>query len=146
MPRVDLLSTLEQLENEYWGEPGYPSHLVITCHQLRQKPLRDFTIEDLRIMIGQNISLDILVPLAMERLHQNIMAEGNCYPGDLLQNVVAADPKYWEKHPDNHRKLVKLYKNNLPAIQKMVGYSIHPREFMKMNERFDKFAALIPRQ
>jgi hypothetical protein len=50
-------STLEQLEGDGWGEPSYPSHLVTECHRLRRIQLREFTVENLRIMIGQNIGL-----------------------------------------------------------------------------------------
>ena len=58
--------TLENLENSNWGEPKFDSHLVITCHKLRKKQLKDFEIEDLRIMIGQNIGLKFLIPIAIE--------------------------------------------------------------------------------
>jgi CDI immunity proteins len=47
--------TLEQLENEVWGEPEFHSHLVLTCHSLRKKPIDQFTVEDLRIMLGQDV-------------------------------------------------------------------------------------------
>ncbi len=44
--------TLEELEGVVWDEPDSASHLVTTCHALRRKPLGDFSVEDLRIMIG----------------------------------------------------------------------------------------------
>jgi hypothetical protein len=44
------------------GEATFPYFLVRTCHALRQKPLREFTVEDLRIILGQNFSLEYLVP------------------------------------------------------------------------------------
>ena len=40
--------TLPQLEDDDWGEPTYPSYVVTNSHQLRDKPLREFTAEDLR--------------------------------------------------------------------------------------------------
>ena len=133
--KADLEKTLDQIENVDWGEPGYPSHLVVTCHALRKKPLKDFTVEDLRIMIGQNISLDILMPIAFERLKQNILAEGDFYPGDLLNNVLRAETSYWEKNPQLHKKLTKLYLNNLPSIEKRVGKSI--------TKNYDDFSKVI---
>ena len=56
--------TLENLEKDFWGKPDYDSHLVTRCHELTKLPLDNFTTEDLRIMIGQQISLDYLIPLA----------------------------------------------------------------------------------
>ncbi len=55
---------LQELEASDWGEPEYGSHLVTTCHRLRRTPVRDFTVGELRIMIGQGIGLPWLVPLA----------------------------------------------------------------------------------
>ena len=141
---IDLEQSIQQIEKVYWGEPSYSSYLVTTCHQLRSKPLKDFTIEDLRIMIGQNISLDILMPLAFERLKQNIMAEGDFYPGDLLHAVLTSDPSYWLKNPVLHRRLTKLYKNNLPHMEKRAGRSLKKDIGKKMAEIFDAFRMIIP--
>lgn len=91
--------TLQELEGQDWGEPPFPSHLVRTCHALRRKPLRDFTVEDLRIMIGQNISLTYLIPLAIEQLQRDPLVSGDYYPGDLLQNVLRVKSDFWETQP-----------------------------------------------
>ena len=86
-----LSKTLESLEKDYWGEPEYNSHLVTTCHRLRKKPLKDFETEDLRIMIGQNIGLKYLMPLALDKIDKNIQTDGDLYDGDLLQAVLKSD-------------------------------------------------------
>ncbi|WP_370027602.1 contact-dependent growth inhibition system immunity protein [Planotetraspora sp. GP83] len=51
-------------------------------HRLRTpgKPLADLTIEDLRLLIGQRIGLPCLVPIAVEWLDHDPMAEGDMYP------------------------------------------------------------------
>lgn len=86
--------SLQNLEKEDWGEPRYSTHLVTRCHELRRIPLNEFTIEDLRIMIGQAIGLAYLVPLALEELRENILVEGNLYPGDLLVNIIKVDSNF----------------------------------------------------
>lgn len=97
--KADRHKSLQQLDGQDWGEPTYDSHLVIECHRLRRVPLHEFTIANLRIMIGQNIGLEHLVPLALERLDDNPFAEGDCYPCDLLTNVLKAEPAFWQAHP-----------------------------------------------
>jgi len=92
--------SLQELDGQDWGEATFPSYLVRTCHALRRKPLRDFTIEDLRIMIGQNIGLEYLVPLAIERLQRDPFAAGDFYPGDLLGNVLTVESSFWQQRPD----------------------------------------------
>ena len=64
--------TLEILENEVWDETGFRSVLMDRCFKLRKKCLNEFTVEDLRIMISQQIGLTYLIPLAIEILKADI--------------------------------------------------------------------------
>lgn len=94
------MDTLESLEKEKWGEPEYNSHLVIECHRLRKIPISQFTTENLRIMIGQGISLGILIPLALQILLKNPFSSGDGYSGDLLNAVLGIEWSYWENHQE----------------------------------------------
>ncbi|MBN8680425.1 MAG: hypothetical protein J0M29_19525 [Chitinophagales bacterium] len=102
--------TLEKLENEVWPEDGTSSYLIETCSALRKKPLPDFEVEDLRIMIGQNISLPILIPMAIKVLEQNILASGDFYPGDLLTVLLKSEKSYWEREPLNWNSVCTLFR------------------------------------
>lgn len=90
--------TLEQLENDIWPEPAYDSHLVMICHQLRKISLEKLTAEDLRILIGQQIGLRFILPLAMELLADNPWQQGDLYPGDLLCSVLGLPLVFWEQN------------------------------------------------
>ena len=70
------------------------------CHALREKPLADFSVENLRLMIGQQVALTHLLPLALEQLDENPLAEGDLYLGDLLNAVLGVDEEFWSKNPD----------------------------------------------
>lgn len=91
---------MDELEEVTWGEPPYDSSLVQTCHRLRKKPIGKFSVEDLRIMIGQQIGLFFLVPIALEVLEKDPLAEGDCYPGDLLNSAMNIDSTFWQRHMD----------------------------------------------
>jgi hypothetical protein len=108
MTPFDRSKSLQEIDGDDWGEPSYPSHLVTECHRLRRVPLCDFTIEDLRIMIGQNIGLPHLVPLALEVLHVDPFAGGAYYPCDLLVSVLRADVQFWQRRPELREQLVTL--------------------------------------
>jgi hypothetical protein len=95
--------SLQELEKQKWGNDDFPSLLVRTCSALRRKPLQDFTVEDLRIMIGQNFSLNYLVPLAIEYLQHDPLVSGDFFPGDLLTNVLKVQPGFWLVRPDLRR-------------------------------------------
>lgn len=100
--------SLNEIEQVDWGEPGYHTYLVQTCHRLRRKPLNQFTVEDLRIMIGQQISLPILIPLAVERLEIAPFAEGDLYPGDLLAAVLTIEETFWSTHADSFQRIRRV--------------------------------------
>ena len=84
--------TLEQLDGVSLARPEFDSYLVASCHRLWTKPLDEFTVEDLRIMVGQKLALAHLVPRALNVLEDDPLTEGDSYPGDLLVSVVRAEP------------------------------------------------------
>jgi hypothetical protein len=86
----DLTVSHEQSDSE--------RDMATQTHQLRSKPVEDFTVEDLRILIGRQLSLRNLVPVAIEVLQENPLAEGRYYPGDLLQAVLEVDRQYWRSN------------------------------------------------
>jgi len=91
-------ATLEQLEQDGWGEPKEDSYLVRTLHALRRKPIREFTVEDLRITLGQGVGAEFLTPLALNRLEADPFVSGDFYPGDLLVSVMDLPQAYWAGH------------------------------------------------
>lgn len=115
----DKNKTLEELENQNWGEPEFGSHLVTTCHHLRRKSLSQFTPEDLRLMIGQKISLSYLLPLALEVLGENPLAGGDLYKGALLQNALGVNPEFWQAHPELRDEINAIVQDLECAIEKI---------------------------
>lgn len=106
---INMDRTLTELEKSDWGEPNFQSSLVINCHRIRKKPLRNFTAEDCRILLSQNISLPYVIPVAVQLLETNALADGGYYPGDLLFNVLITDRQYWRENPILWEKLIRIY-------------------------------------
>ena len=133
-----MSKSLEALEKDYWPEPEYPSKLVTTCHNLRKKPLSDFDIEDLRIMIGQNIGLKFLIPLAIQALQVNILAEGDYYEGDLLKSVLTSDKAYWQVNTDLWIIICGLVEKHRPILDQEAQDFETGRELVKAYEEFKR--------
>ena len=112
---LDRSKSLQELEGENWGAPGDTTNLAQKCHALRRKPLKDFTVEDLRIMIGQGIGLRFLVPIALERLQEDPLAEGHFYTGDLLQAVLKVERHFWRMYPDLRGQVVTIL-DRVPSL------------------------------
>lgn len=111
--------TLEQLEKSYWPpiREDERTRLVETCHQLRKKKLGDYTIEDLRCMVGQEIGLKYIIPLALDELEKDILAEGDFYEGDLLKFVLTSKLEFWKEEKENWDKMVSIFKTNEDKLE-----------------------------
>ncbi|WP_410587156.1 contact-dependent growth inhibition system immunity protein [Amycolatopsis sp. lyj-23] len=102
---VDESFSLEQIENRRWGNPpADATRLIKIVYELRHKPIGAIDVEDLRILLLQQESLAVLVPIALNHLEQNPLAEGDLYPGDLLTAVLKVPEPYWQQHPDQRSR------------------------------------------
>lgn len=127
--------SLEELENEYWKNlEYYPTKLVERCFKFRKIPLKDLTIEEIRTLIGQQIGLDFLLPIAYEHLEKNILSEGDFYEGDLLESVLRTNKDYWLSHLEHYQALKLIINNNI--------YHITDK---KLINSIDQFFNIIPR-
>ena len=92
------LFNLDQIHLD--GHEEASTTLIKRCQELIKLPLNEYAIEDLRLMIGQDFGLPYLIPLAIEKLNENLFAEGDMYEGDLLANVLKIDQNFWKQNPD----------------------------------------------
>src|SRR3569623_2022406 len=69
--------------------------IVSRADKMRQKPVKELTTQELRLMIHQNSSIKFLVPLAIERLQMDSLLKGEGYEGDLLNAVLTVEKKFW---------------------------------------------------
>ncbi len=106
------MTTLDELDPPPWPAPKFQSGLVTRCHRLRGKPLDEFTTEDLRVMIGQQIASHILLPLAFKHLVDEPLASGDYYPGDLFVSCVKACRK--------ESSLIGRHRDTLSSIAKAI--------------------------
>lgn len=97
---LDTNKSLSQLLGALTKDTTDSSPLATNCLTLYEKPLKDFTVENLRVMIGQSIGLEFLIPLAVKLLQENPFVEGDYDPGDLLSVVMLVDPGFWQTHQD----------------------------------------------
>ncbi len=110
IPADESTITLDTVDPPAWGPaPPDATPLITRCHELRTKPLRDFTAEDLHIMLGQQVALNHLVwATRLDRLRSDSLVEDDDYPTDLLASVLRVDPAYWERSPDYDQELHQL--------------------------------------
>lgn len=97
----DRTQSLQAIEGEDWGEPSEaPTDMIASCLRLRRVPVGELSLDNLRLMIGQRISLHILIPLALETLLVDPWIEVSLCPGDLLAVVLKVGNDFWTSRPD----------------------------------------------
>jgi hypothetical protein len=98
--------SIEALEKYSYGDPATaPTGLIRRCLEYVKVPISNLTIEQLRKLIGQQIGLVYLIPLALDELENDIMVQGNLYPGDLLEAVAKADLAFWKPEIELNSRL-----------------------------------------
>lgn len=100
--------SLHDLGDTEWGDPAFDAALAGALRRLRRKPIGDFSVEDLRVAVGQKVGIAHLVPLAIERLEASPLAGGDFYPGDLLMAVLRAESQ-WRRLPRGAEYARRLY-------------------------------------
>lgn len=101
--------------------------MVRTAHELRRKPVGDLSAEDLRLLLLlQRVSIELLVPLALDLLERDPLAEGDCYPGDLLVALLKVPPAHWRRHPGELRRASSVVErlDNQPGTPESVQRQI----------------------
>ena len=107
MSEPDKSRSLEEIEDDRWGDPpADATRLVTAAYALRKLPVGALDAEGLRLLISQQIGLDTLVPLALDQVEQDPLAEGDFYPGDLLDALIRRVPdSYWQAHEDQRTRV-----------------------------------------
>lgn len=108
----ELLS-IEALENDYWKPVDFPTTLIEKCYSYRKIPLSQLTVEQLRLLIGQQIGLHYTIPKAILILEKNILAEGDLYPGDLLNSMLDLPEEIWKRNEGLMAKFKAVLHQNL---------------------------------
>ncbi|MGX1776473.1 contact-dependent growth inhibition system immunity protein [Nocardia brasiliensis] len=92
--------SIEQLEGVVWPQPPEDAtRLMRSVYELRRRPIRELTPEDLRVLLGQGEGVAALLPRALRLLGENPLAEGDYYPGDLLVATLGIATSFWRDNP-----------------------------------------------
>jgi len=122
---IDKSKSLANLKNIVWNKEGLESSLAEKCRNLWNVPISKFTTEDFRLLIGQKISLDLLIPVALDILENNPLAQGDLYRGDLLNSVLSVPKYFWLEFPNLNNRLVEV-KTEVETLEETISQEILP--------------------
>ena len=137
---INTNKTLEALEKNIWpslSELDRQDTLIADCNDYRKIPLKNFTIENYRVLIGQDIGLEFLIPLAIEILKKDILAGGDCYPGDLLASIIRSEKDYWIENRKQWKAVSEIFEKNQDEFCKLIC-SLHHEYHKKLGDLQNK--------
>ena len=109
--------SIEELENDYWGETEFSSYVSETCHSARKKPIAKLSHEEIRLMTGQKIGLKYLLPIAISILEKNPLIEVTFFKGDLLKQLLRLDIAEWKDNKTDLDKFRTIILDNYSLIE-----------------------------
>ncbi len=109
---------LKEIESFPEKDTAGSTPLIEKVMALRRKKIKDFTIEDLRLMIAQQQGLAYLVPLGLEVLEKNPFSEGDYYEGDLLVSLLTCKADFWKEHPTAKISMDRIVRTVIDELDK----------------------------
>ncbi|MGW4488650.1 contact-dependent growth inhibition system immunity protein [Amycolatopsis sp. NPDC004368] len=67
----------------------------------------------MRLLLRQDVGVDVLVPEALSELEVDPLVEGDFHPGDLLLAVLALPAERWDGHHAEAERLDRVVVNAL---------------------------------
>jgi hypothetical protein len=112
--------SVADLEAQSWpAPPAGASPLVIRVHEARKKPLSRLSASDLRVLIGQDVGLAFVMPLALDVLEREPLIETDHYKGDLLAVVLQASPLFFEQNREMRLRVERILEALPAALDKL---------------------------
>ena len=114
---IDTNKSIEELENDYWGDPALDSYVITTCHKARQKPIRSLSNEEIRCLIGQKTVIKYLLSIAVGIVKKEPLIDITLFEGDLLLNLLRLDISDWEYNPNELQIFITIIFDNRSQIE-----------------------------
>ena len=91
------------------------SPLEMWYKAVRDKPIDEFTYNDLCKACRQQVFPEAVVPIAIERLRKEPLA-GEMYDGELIAAMTYVDRKYWSAHPSQALDVTTMAKSLIQQV------------------------------
>ena len=111
---TDFSLSLEALTGLVEGDPREaPTPMVAAIQRSWRKPLAQLTAEEIGRLVVQLYGFPYVLDLVVPKLEADPLYDGGYYPGDVLSNLLRAEPDIWADRPEYRDRLESLYKRAL---------------------------------
>ncbi|NUV66081.1 hypothetical protein G6W57_02960 [Streptomyces sp. CAI-121] len=124
--KSDRSKTIEELEGIEWPDPPPGgTGLVKAVHNLRKRPINLLTAWEMSRLIGQDVGIPWLLPVALEHLRETATDQslGAFYDDDLLTAALTRRSPIWQSNPQwaaDLKEIISLLEDISPSIREDV--------------------------
>lgn len=114
--------SLAQIEENWKFEiprEGYSSSIQLRSYKLYNRRIADYSVDDIRFMIGQEIGAEYLIPIAFNYLRDDLLLDACYYEGDLLNSILSLPEVFWKENPSLYRELYNILLSNNDVLEKL---------------------------
>ncbi|PZR23508.1 MAG: hypothetical protein DI535_23800 [Citrobacter freundii] len=128
--------SIEQLQYNGRDEAGSPAGVAARFHQFVRVPVKDLSIEQIRLLLSQDVGTIFLLDKTLQLLETDILADGDFYPGDLLSAALNINRIYWDSKPELAARLSVLLGQKSSLIRDAGHKRLYKEVERFMAERF----------
>lgn len=99
------------------SKPEFGSSLEKNILKAEKKLIKSLTNEELRMFLGQNMHLELIVPETLDRLRIDILSRSEDMDILLLARLLKIDLSYWDNNSQIKNDLVNLIKDNMQNLE-----------------------------
>ena len=129
--------SIEEIENDYWPDQQYYiSHLVKRCHAYRKIRIAELQIHQIITLLIQDIGSEILLPLVLNRMNNNLFEEDDYDGSSFIQSIDFFNDEIFKKSPHLYNLTMSFLKEKESDIEAKLGWKQYKRliqEFEKKN-------------
>ena len=105
---------------------GLASSLELRVYKLSNNVnILNYTLDDVRFMLTQQIADETLISMAFDYLQKDILIEASYYEGDLLGSLVDLPPEFWAKNQVYYQQLKDLVTKNKDFMANSLDLAIN---------------------
>jgi len=115
---------------------GESTPIQLRGYRLYNTTLKDFSLDDIRFMIGQNIGEKYLVEMAFESLKKDVLVDAMYYEGDVLSVILQLPRDFWIDNKSLYEGLSEILNNQENNLESLMPSIEVDRNLIKGIESF----------
>jgi hypothetical protein len=132
---IDDPRSLNQVMKLETAPPPYATQMVEQIEIACATPLKDLSVDQVRLLIGQQIGLEFIMPRALYELSKNPLVYASYYQGDLLNACLSVDREFWMQHEGHWYELDTIFKAFRETMKDIENQSLSFYSFPEIWEK-----------